>query len=40
MEIQNFKPMEFSDDLYLLIYGNDVNIEELKKNENQKRNLG
>lgn len=36
MEIQNFKPMEFSDDLYRLIYGNDVNIEELKNVKTSK----
>ncbi len=36
MEFKKFKPMEFSDDLYRLIYGNDVNVEELKNVKNRK----
>jgi hypothetical protein len=30
MNFKKFEPMEFSNELYRLIYGNDVSIEELK----------
>jgi hypothetical protein len=36
MNLKKIEPMEFSDNLYKLIYSNDVNIEELKKVKTRK----